>query len=137
MRRGAARSPRPPGVSFLRPSLLPTLRAAAAGIAPLRSCTRDQPLEPDRPPPPREVDVLGSLSDATLMVRTPSAPYGERGGTTIDLEAVVVNKRGHPLPNKQHTLWRSLDESRATVDSLTGLATAQDTGLVDVVVDHK
>lgn len=107
------------------------------GLAVLGSCAGEQSLAPRRPGARPALAVRASVGDATMMIRTPSAAYGERGGTTLQLEAVVRNKVGHELENKEHVTWRSLGESTVSVDSVTGLATAQDTGLVDVVVDYK
>jgi uncharacterized lipoprotein YddW (UPF0748 family) len=84
----------------------------------------------------RKLDVKASKSDVTLLLRTPSAPAGERGGQTIALHATITNPQGHVFEHKQHTEWRSDDESVATVDS-TGVITAQDTGDVLIVVDEK
>jgi uncharacterized lipoprotein YddW (UPF0748 family) len=81
-------------------------------------------------------DVTASRHDVLLLLRTPSAASGERGGQTVDLDAAVTNPQGHLLPNKKHVEWRSLDESVATVDS-AGLITALDTGHVLIVVDEK
>jgi uncharacterized lipoprotein YddW (UPF0748 family) len=83
-----------------------------------------------------KLDITASKADVTLLLRTPSAAPGERGGQTVDLDASVTNPQGHLLPNKKHTEWRSSDESVATVDS-AGLITALDTGSVLIVVDEK
>lgn len=71
-----------------------------------------------------------------MMVRTPTAERGARGGTTYQLDAAVFNPQGHELPHKKHVYWISRDTLIATVDS-TGLVTAQDVGVTYVVVDHK
>lgn len=84
----------------------------------------------------RKIDVTASKHDLTLLLRTPSAAAGERGGQTVDLDAAVTNPQGHVLEHKRHTEWRSADETIATVDS-TGLITAQDTGDVLIIVDEK
>ncbi len=70
------------------------------------------------------------------MIRTPSAERGERGGTSIQLDATVFNPHGRELPHKQHTLWTSRDTMVATVTD-DGLVTAQEEGRVIIVVDHK
>ena len=112
--------------------------AAAVVVA----CNGDRLLTPpggfSRSPAPLIRKGLGvdASADAVLMVRTPSAPAGERGGTTIQLSAMVVNPVGHELENKQHTEWRSTNPAIATVDA-DGLVTAQDVGSVDIIVDHK
>ncbi|HVL61839.1 MAG TPA: family 10 glycosylhydrolase [Microbacterium sp.] len=86
--------------------------------------------------PSLALTVRASRGDASMMIRTPSAAPGERGGTTLQLDATVFNPQGKDLPNKKHVYWESADSSIATVDS-TGLVTAQDTGLVAIYVDHK
>jgi uncharacterized lipoprotein YddW (UPF0748 family) len=86
--------------------------------------------------PLQKLDVTASKHDVLLLVRTPSAPFGERGGETIALDARITNPQGHVLEHKQHTEWRSVDEQIATVDS-TGRITAQDTGMVLIIVDEK
>jgi len=70
------------------------------------------------------------------MVRTPSAERGERGGTSLQLDAAVFNPQGMELEHKKHIYWTSLDTLIATVDS-SGLVTAQDVGSTHIVVDHK
>jgi len=84
----------------------------------------------------RKLDVKASEHDVTLLLRTPSAAAGERGGQTIALDATITNPQGHVLEHKQHTEWRSAADAIATVDS-TGLITAQDTGDVLIIVDEK
>src|SRR5687767_6606975 len=86
--------------------------------------------------PAAKVDVRADRDGATLLLRTPSAPRGERGGTSLQLDAAVFNPQGKELEHKRHVYWTSGDTLVATVDS-TGLVTAQDTGTVAVVVDHK
>jgi uncharacterized lipoprotein YddW (UPF0748 family) len=83
-----------------------------------------------------KLDIAASTSDVVLLLRTPSAAPGERGGQTVNLDAAVTNPQGHLLPNKKHIEWRSLNELVATVDS-AGLITALDTGNVLIVVDEK
>lgn len=89
-------------------------------------------------PPDAElkVDVTASKADAVMMVRTPSAPLGEREGSTLQLDASIRNPQGYELEHKQHTEWLSTDPAIATVDS-TGLVTAQGVGSVFIIVDHK
>lgn len=84
----------------------------------------------------RGLDVEASHADVVLLLRTPSAPAGERGGTSFQLDAMVRNPVGHDLPNKQHTEWASRNPAVVSVDS-TGLITAQDLGEVVILVDHK
>jgi uncharacterized lipoprotein YddW (UPF0748 family) len=117
--------------------------AALAGLAIIASCDGDRgfpSLSNISGPPPaatrQGLDVGASRPDAILMVRTPSALAGQRGGTSVDLDAVVVNPNGRELAHKKHIEWWSSDTRVATVDS-TGLVTAQDIGTVDIVVDYK
>jgi uncharacterized lipoprotein YddW (UPF0748 family)/uncharacterized protein YjdB len=83
-----------------------------------------------------KLDVAASKADVVLLLRTPSAAPGERGGQTVDLDASVTNPQGRLLPNKKHIEWYSTNETVATVDS-AGLITALDTGSVLIVVDEK
>jgi uncharacterized lipoprotein YddW (UPF0748 family) len=101
------------------------------------ACRGDLSTTPRVPEGSREkLDVTASKADVVLLLRTPSAARGERGGQTVDLDASVTNPQGHLLPNKKHIAWRSTDETVATVDS-AGLITALDTGRVRIVVDEK
>jgi uncharacterized lipoprotein YddW (UPF0748 family) len=75
-------------------------------------------------------------SDAVLMVRTPSAELGERGGTSIAFSAVLVKKNGKVQSKDEQIDWASLDEDIATVTG-DGMVTAQDTGLTVVVASYK
>jgi uncharacterized lipoprotein YddW (UPF0748 family) len=108
----------------------------------LASC-RDNPT-PSSPPStmPANSRVLGgpdvetSRSDAVMMVRTPSADPGARGGTTLDIDAVLVKKNGKEKDKDKHIDWSSTDTTVATVDS-SGLVTAQDTGEVVIIADYK
>jgi uncharacterized lipoprotein YddW (UPF0748 family) len=79
---------------------------------------------------------LASLDDATMMVRTPSAERGERGGTTLQLDAVLQRRNGKLLDHDKHTQWLSRDPMIATVDT-AGLVTAEDVGEVWVLVSYK
>jgi uncharacterized lipoprotein YddW (UPF0748 family) len=131
------RSPRlPHGRSAARASALLLAFAAV-----LTSCDGRAPLAPTTGPDSSPLvktglSVRASRADAVMMVRTPSAPRGSRGGTTLQLDAAVFNPRGKDLPNKQHVYWTSSDTMVATVDE-SGLVVAQDTGEVKIVVDHK
>jgi uncharacterized lipoprotein YddW (UPF0748 family) len=80
--------------------------------------------------------VDASAADAIMMVRTPSAAPGERGGTTLQLDASVSNPQQHELERKKHIEWWSTNPAVATVDA-TGLVTAQDTGRTSIIVDYK
>ncbi len=71
-----------------------------------------------------------------MMVRTPSADPGERGGTTLQLDAVLLKKNGKLKEKDQHLTWTSSNTNVATVD-FTGLVAAQDTGEVSIIVDYK
>ncbi|HKG94963.1 MAG TPA: family 10 glycosylhydrolase [Gemmatimonadaceae bacterium] len=86
--------------------------------------------------PDTKVTVHASKSDAVMMVRTPTAARGERGGTTLQLDAAVFNPQGMELEHKTHIYWTSLDTMVVAVDP-SGLVTAQDVGSTWVVVDHK
>jgi uncharacterized lipoprotein YddW (UPF0748 family) len=79
-----------------------------------------------------------SQAEVTLLLRTPTAPYGARGGTTRQLDLTVRNPQGHELPNvnDKHTVWASLDTTVVSVDS-TGRVTAQGLGTASVIVAHK
>ena len=125
------RSPSAPliraGVTLLASAAL--LASCDNGSGPV-SPASDAALKRDKP------DVRASQADAVLMVRMPSAPRGERGGTTVQLDAAVFNPQGKELEHKRHIYWTSSDTLVATVDE-TGLVTAQDTGEVAIVVDHK
>jgi uncharacterized lipoprotein YddW (UPF0748 family) len=117
---------------------LRTGAALLASIALLSSCdSKGGPVLPaNGPAVKRDKDVRASLADAVMMVRTPSAEAGERGGTTLQLDAAVFNPQGKELEHKKHVYWTSSNPLVATVDE-TGLVTAQDTGDVAIVVDHK
>jgi uncharacterized lipoprotein YddW (UPF0748 family) len=71
-----------------------------------------------------------------MMVRTPSAEPGARGGTTLDADAVLVKRNGKEKEKDKHIDWTSTDPAIATVDS-TGLVTAQGVGNALVVADYK
>jgi len=126
----------------LRFPAIPYVRAGAALLASMTvlvSCDgRSGLLSPAAEPAleRKGVDVRASRADAVMMVRTPSAPRGARGGTTLQLDAAVFNPQGKELEHKKHIGWTSSDTMVATVDT-TGLVTAQDTGEVAIVVDHK
>ena len=114
------------------------MRIPVAVVILLAACTGDtaapRRIAPQEMAP--SVHVEASRADAVLMVRTPSALAGERGGTSLQLDETVYNPRGRALPHKQHIEWSSSNTDIATVDS-TGLVTALDTGNVLIVVDHK
>lgn len=125
---------RSPGTPFVRAGA-----ALLASIALLSSCdNKGGPVAPAAAPAVKRdgPDVRASRADAVMMVRTPSAEAGERGGTTLQLDAAVFNPQGKELEHKKHVYWTSSNPLVATVDS-AGLVTAQDTGVVHIVVDHK
>ena len=125
---------RSPSVSFIRAGA-----ALLASVALLASCdSKGGPVSPADGPAGKRggPDVRASHADAVMMVRTPSAEPGARGGTTLQLNAGVFNPQGMELEHKKHVYWTSSDTSIATVDE-TGLVTAQDTGEVAIIVDHK
>lgn len=70
------------------------------------------------------------------MVRTPSAVRGERGGTTLQLDAILEKKNGKEKDKDKHIVWVSSDTLLATVDT-AGLVTAQDTGDVTIIAEYK
>ena len=86
--------------------------------------------------PQSKVEVRAARDSALMMVRTPTAARGARGGTTLQLDASVFNPNGKELENKKHVYWTSLDTLVATVDT-SGLVIAQDTGRTFVIVEHK
>ena len=102
------------------------------------SCTEHPVAPDDSASPPTNADKIpdASLSDAIMMVRTPSAERGARGGTTLDLNAVLDKRNEKEKEKDKRVAWYSTDTVVATVDS-TGLVTAQDTGTVGIVVDYK
>ena len=109
-------------------------RARFLSLILLATCSG--PREPIGPDTALKVDVEAGQVDATMMIRTPSAPAGDRGGSVLQLDAKVTNPQDHELDNKKHIEWSSTNPAKATVDE-TGLVTAQDTGRVIIVVDHK
>jgi uncharacterized lipoprotein YddW (UPF0748 family) len=124
-------------------STLPALRArdlvALLTFAVLAACAGDS-IGPVLSPSAadRTQHVTLSESDVVLMVRTPSAPVGERGGTSVQLDAGIFNKKGKVHPNKQEKFyeWVSSDPGVATVDT-AGLVTAVGVGSALVIVDYK
>ncbi len=110
--------------------------AVAGAIVLLLSCTGDRGILTPVAPSPDSKVPLASRSDAEMMIRTPSAVRGERGGTTLQLDAILLRKNGKLLDKDKQTSWFSTDTLIATVDS-TGLVTAQDTGHVTIVVTYK
>lgn len=109
---------------------LALLSASCTGdtIAPVRSSSA----------PARSQAVDIAQSDAVLMVRTPTAPVGERGETSVQLDAGIFNKKGKVHPHKQEKFyeWVTSDPSVATVDS-TGRVTAVGVGRAFIIVDYK
>lgn len=103
---------------------------AACGEAPVVS--RQAP--PADPVGRKEADLLGG--DALMLVRTPSAPRGERGGTTLQFDAVLLKKNGKVHSNERHLAFTSTDTMVATVDS-RGRVTAQDVGRTLLVAEYK
>jgi uncharacterized lipoprotein YddW (UPF0748 family) len=129
---------RPGTPSTIRPYLPVRVRHLTSALLLLAAACRGDLSSTLRAPdaPHQKLGVTASVEDVRLLLRTPSAPAGERGGQTVALDAAVTNPQGHVLEHKQHTEWRSTDETIATVDS-TGLITAQDTGTVLIIVDEK
>src|SRR5215218_1202422 len=98
---------------------------AAVLVIALAACTGESsaPIAPAARAVTKSVEIADA--DAVLMVRTPSAPVGERGGTTLQLDAGVFGKKGKSYPNKHERFyeWLTTDPAVATVDS-TGLVSA-------------
>jgi uncharacterized lipoprotein YddW (UPF0748 family) len=105
----------------------------------LLSCGEHNPVSaPVGPGSPSDDSKTPAVSpaDARMMVRTPSAARGFRGGDTLRLDAVLQKKNGKEKDHDQHIVWSSSDTVLATVDS-SGLVTAQDTGNVWIVANYK
>jgi len=124
---------------LLSPSIVRAFRGLGvltASVALVVSCSTDRVVSTDPGAPRPEVKVRASEDGAVMMVRTPSAERGSRGGSTLQLDAAVFNPQDKELEHKKHIYWTSLDTLVATVDD-TGLVTAQDVGTTFIVVDHK
>ena len=80
--------------------------------------------------------VLVSPSDALMMVRTPSAAPGARGGTTLDADALLVKRNGKLKDKGKHIDWASSNPDIASVDS-TGFVTAENIGEASIIADYK
>nr|MBA3467296.1 Ig-like domain-containing protein [Gemmatimonadaceae bacterium] len=103
----------------------------------IASCSSDRVISIPVPGAARaDVDVKPSKDSVQLMVRTPTAERGARGGSTVQLDAAVFNPQGMELEHKKKVYWSSLDTLIATVDT-SGLVTAQGVGTTYVIVDHK
>ena len=116
-------------------------RPAAAlvlSFALLASCTGDgPPMSPPASAPAKGgPEVRVAPADAIMMIRTPSAERGARGGTTLDADAVLLKRNGKEKEKDKHIDWTSSNETVATVDSM-GLVTAQDVGETLIVADYK
>ncbi len=129
-------------MSLLSPSRRRTPVALLALVL-LVACNGDTSapavLAPAAPAAPlHEKSVELSRADAVLMVRSPPAPIGERGGTTLQLDAGIFSKKGKSFPNKNERFyeWVSSNPSVVTVDS-TGLVSAVGVGDALVIVDYK
>jgi uncharacterized lipoprotein YddW (UPF0748 family) len=123
-----------------RAPLVPLARLVAA--AALAACGREAvPLAPTTPDASRLAargpDVRITTSDAVMLLRTPSAEPGARGGTTLQLRGVLLKRNGKLKEKDEQLTWTSTDPSVVGVDLATGLATALDTGTARVVVDYK
>jgi uncharacterized protein YjdB len=124
--------PRPP---FPRAAHRAAPAAAAAALLALAACGDRGPLGP-RGGPLTGKRVELPAGDATLMVRTPSAEPGARGGTTLALHAVLRKKNGKAQEKDDQISWFTLDPRVATVTA-DGLVTAQDTGRTAIVASYK
>lgn len=112
------------------------LAAVVSSVALVSSCSTDGVTSAAGDAAQLRVAVQASKEGAEMMIRTPSAARGLRGGTTLQLDAAVVNPQEKELEHKQHTQWLSRDSMVATVDS-SGFVTAQDVGSTYVIVAHK
>jgi uncharacterized lipoprotein YddW (UPF0748 family) len=118
-----------------RSAARPAIAAAVAALTALAACTGDRaPLAPS--PAPASKGVVLPPGDAVLMLRTPGAEPGARGGTTLSLDAVLLKRNGKLKDKDDHILWASLDPRIATVSD-DGVVTAQDTGQTVVVAAYK
>ena len=115
---------------------VPAACAAWAALLALAACGDRGPVAP-RAGAPAAMKVIDlPANDAVLMVRTPSAEAGERGGTSLKLFA-VLRKKNRKVQDKEGQIdWVSLDPRVATVTD-EGLVTAQDTGRTGVVASYK
>ena len=110
---------------------------SVAGLLIIGACTDDQRvLAPGGKALQDSKVPRASKDEATMMVRTPSADRGARGGTTLELEVVLTRRNGKLLDKDKHTQWLSRDTMIATVDS-SGVVTAQDVGSVAIIVAYK
>jgi uncharacterized lipoprotein YddW (UPF0748 family) len=120
----------------------PASLALLAGAAALAACGGDaSPVAPTPDLAPRLAvggpDVRIMTSDAVMLVRTPSAEPGARGGTSLQLQGVLLKRNGKLKEKDQQLTWTSTVPSVASVDLATGLVTALDTGATQVIVDYK
>jgi hypothetical protein len=121
-------APRPPTAHRLAPVVL-------AAVAALAACTADRSVAPGALDAGK--GVVLSAADVQLLLRTPSAAPGARGGTSRALDAVLLKRNGKPQKKDEDRIaWTSLDPRVATV-SETGVVTAQDLGRTFVVASYK
>ena len=115
--------------------------AAFASVVALAGCAGDRtPLSPQEAPPSAAYsgpDARLSVSDTTMLVRTPAAAHGARGGTQLELQGVLLKNNGKLKEKPEQLTWTSTDTGVVTVDFASGLVTAQDTGYAEVVVNYK
>lgn len=127
------RSPhaRHPGARSARAPL-----AALACLTALAACAGERaPVAPSAAPLARK-GVEIPVRDTFLLLRTPSAEPGARGGTTVQLDAVLRKKKGKIQEKDWQIDWTTLDARVATVTA-EGLVTAQDTGTTGIVASYK
>jgi uncharacterized lipoprotein YddW (UPF0748 family) len=117
-----------------RPSAL--ARLAPAALLALAACGGERATLAPPGGPAFKKGVELSRADAELMVRTPSAEPGARGGTTLALDVVLRKKNGKAQEKDGQIDWVSLDPRVATVTA-EGLVTAQDTGRTGIVASYK
>ena len=115
---------------------------ALAGAVALAACGGEAvPLAPTPDVAPHRAvggpDVRLLTNDTSMLLRTPSAEPGARGGTTLQLQGVLLKNNGKLKEKPEQLAWTSTAPSVVAVDFAGGLATALDTGEARVVVDYK
>ena len=119
-----------------------SIRIGILALAALAACGETPTVTPVAAPDASPATVDGKkdvdlpVSDVVLMVRTPSAPYGERGGTSQHLDVVLLRKNGMVHHNERHLAWETTDSAVVTVDT-AGVVTAQGVGTAAIVAWYK
>ena len=70
------------------------------------------------------------------MLRTPTAERGARGGTSVDIDAVLLKKNGKIKEKDEQIGWTSSDTDVVSVDS-NGFVSAEGLGVASVIADYK